>query len=83
MSNPKARSDSGKKEEEKIAFKPVKLEEIPVPSKEDLEMMLLWNLKLFPFLLENYDKLFKGERHSNPVNAKIIHRISSDFCPNV
>ena len=73
----KAISDS----KAEIAFKPVKLEEIPPPSKEDLEMMLMWNLKMFPFLLKNYDAIFKREGHSNPEH-KIIHVISSDYCPN-
>lgn len=79
IENPKARSDS----KAKITFKPVKLEEIPVPTKEDLEIMLMWNLKMFPFLLKNYDAIFKGEGHSNPAYTKIIHSICSDYCPNV
>ena len=77
----KAISDS----KAEITFKPVKLEEIMPPSKEDLEIMLMWNLKMFPFLLKNYDAIFKGEgkgeAHSNPEH-KIIHVISSDYCPN-
>ena len=61
---------------EAITFEPVELEEIPPPSKEDLQMMLMWNMKMFPFLIRNYDAIFKGEAHSNPV-----HVIHSDFCP--
>ncbi len=83
IENAQNSSDSRLREEQKIVFKPVKVEEIPPPSKEDLEIMLVWNMRLFPFLLENYDKIFKGEGHSNPVNTEIIHSISSGYCPNV
>lgn len=44
-----------------IEFEPCKIEEIPVPSKEDLELELMWNLRLFSFLLRNYDRLFKRD----------------------
>ena len=44
---------------EGITFEPVELEEIPPPSKEDLELMLMWNMKMFPFLIENYDVIIK------------------------
>jgi len=42
-----------------IVMEPIKRKDIPPPTKEDLEFMLMWNLRLFPFIIENYDKIFK------------------------
>ena len=46
-------------EEIEIEMEPIKREDIPEPTEEDQEFMRLWNLRLFPFIVNNYDMLFK------------------------
>jgi len=46
----------------KLKLEPIKREEIPELTKEDRELMLLWNLRLFPFLERNYDVIFSKTR---------------------
>ena len=55
----------------KIEFKPIKIEEIPPPSKEDLELELMWNLRLFPFLLKNYDMIFRERKEGSNPDRKV------------
>ena len=42
----------------KLKLEPIKREDVPEPTKEDREFMLLWNLRLFPFII-NYDMIFE------------------------
>lgn len=44
---------------ERLRLEPIKREDIPEPTERDMELMLLWNLRLFPFIIRNYDVIFK------------------------
>jgi len=46
-------------EEVELELVPIKREDVPKPTKEDRELMILWSLRLFPFIINNYDMLFE------------------------
>jgi len=51
-----------RKKRDQLRLEFMKREEVPEPTKEDRELMLLWNLRLFPFLERNYDVIFSKTR---------------------